>query len=194
MQLRMKKNSLFALLLRSAWWYSVLIGGALIGLAFVTLPQSFRLYGIALAIPFFCIAFVACYRQLRQPSTRQTTATSRWVQSARPRELINALMEAYAGAGYESTPHNGNGADFQLRSNGQITLISAKRAKAARTNIQPLRLLATAGEQAEADALIFVALGELTTDARAFAEKHRIELLENEGLITLLARHASKTN
>ena len=194
MQLRIKENSLFAILLRSAWWYSALVGLVIAGLAFTALPKPFRLYGIALAIPFFAIALIVCFKRIGQPSNRQIAATSRWVESARPRDLAHALSRAYTGAGHQSTPHQGDGADLRLQRDGLITLVSVRRAKAATTNTQPLRRLAALGEQAEADALIFVALGELTSDARAFAEKHRIELLESEGLITLLARHASKAS
>lgn len=189
MRLRLRENSLFAILLRSAWWYSLLIGAAIVGLAYALLSPHYAIYGMVMSIPFFGLAVIAFYRQMGQPTARKTAATAEWIRTSRARELTRALTAAYSEAGYRTRPHGGNAADLQLERDGRGTLVSCKRAKASTTGIEPLRALAAAGEQEEAGALVLVALGELTSEARSFAEENHIEILASEHLAALIGRH-----
>ena len=189
MQLKMKENSLFAILLRSPWWYSLLIGAAIVGVAFARLRPQHAIYGMAISIPFFGLAGLAFYRQMGQPTAQKVAATVEWIRTARTREFMRALTAAYSEAGYQTTPYQGNAADLRLERDGRVTLVSCKRAKAASTGIDPLRALAAAGEQQEAGALVIVALGELTSEARSFAEENRIEILDGGHLAALIGRH-----
>ena len=189
MRLRMRENSLFAILLRSPWWYSLLIGAAIVGLAFALLRPQHAIYGMAISIPFFGLAAIAFYRQMGQPTARKAAATVEWIRTARARELTRALTAAYSEAGYRTRPYGGNAADLQLDRDGRVTLVSCKRAKAATTGIDPVRALAAAGEREEAGALVLVALGELTSEARSFAEENRIEILDGGRLAALIGRH-----
>lgn len=172
----MRENSLFAVLLRSPWWYSLLIGAAIIGVAFAILRAQHVIYGIAVAIPFFCVAAIACYRQMGQLSAQEVAATVEWIRTARAGEFVGALTAAYAEAGYQATPYTGNAADLQLEREGRVTLVSCKRAKAANTGVKPLHALVAAGEQREASELVFIALGELSSKALTFANDNRIEI------------------
>ena len=70
--LKLHENSLFAILLRSPWWISAMVG---VGLAFVLrmfLPLEFALFG---GLPFFIIAGVAGWRELKRPSGAKVAAT-----------------------------------------------------------------------------------------------------------------------
>jgi len=64
MALRMSENSLFAVLLRSPWWYSVLIGFFLIAISLLIVGGKYLVLGIFASLPFFGIAGFAGYRQL----------------------------------------------------------------------------------------------------------------------------------
>ena len=62
--LKLHQNSLFAILLRSPWWISAMVG---IGVALVLrlfLPIEFAIFG---GLPFLVIAAVAGWRELRRP-------------------------------------------------------------------------------------------------------------------------------
>jgi restriction system protein len=84
MKLRMAKNSLFAILLRSPWWISALIALVLALLAIALLPERFRVVGALSGLPFAVIAAIAAVRQWRLPSaarvaqTQQALATMAW--------------------------------------------------------------------------------------------------------------------
>ena len=161
-------------------------------MAFLILRPQHAIYGMAMAIPFFGLAVIAFYRQMGQPGAQKTAATIEWIRTARARELMRALTAAYSEAGYQTTPYKGNAADLQLERDGRVTLVSCKRAKAATTGIEPLRALATVGQQKEASALALVTLGELTSEARAFADENGIEILDGEPLTALIGRHVDK--
>jgi restriction system protein len=188
----MRENSLFAMLLRSPWWYSLLIGAAIVGLALAVLRAQHAIYGISLAVPFFGLAAIAWYRQMGQPSARKVAKTVAWIRTARARELIRALTAAYAEDAYQVSPYKGNGADLQLEREGRLTLVSCKRVKAANTGVEPLHALVAAGEHKEASTLVFVTLGELSSDARAFANDNRIKILDGGDLTALIGRDLGK--
>ena len=65
MKLKMSPNSLFAVLLRSPWWISLLVAGALFALARLFIPAA---YAIFMPLPFLVIATMAGWRQFRAPS------------------------------------------------------------------------------------------------------------------------------
>ena len=56
MKFRMAENSLFAVLLRSRWWISLLIAIGFVGVVQALLPPEYRLVGSMGAFPFFVIA------------------------------------------------------------------------------------------------------------------------------------------
>ena len=56
MKLKMAKNSLFAVLLRSPWWYSLLVVVVLAFAARALLPEPYVVVGIMGTFPFVVIA------------------------------------------------------------------------------------------------------------------------------------------
>ena len=67
MRLKMKENSLFAILLRSPWWISFVIA-AVIGLvAALMMPVEYRTLAAFSGTPFFIVGCMAAWRQLRAP-------------------------------------------------------------------------------------------------------------------------------
>ena len=63
MKFKMAKNSLFAVLLRSPWWYSALIVLGLAIAARALLPEPYVVAGIMGTFPFVVIAVMSARRQ-----------------------------------------------------------------------------------------------------------------------------------
>src|SRR5262245_53086063 len=109
--MKLNQNSLFAILLRSPWWLSVLIGMAIVIGFRLLIPDVFA--GFA-ALPFFGIAGYVGWRQLRVPSaTRVAAALEAW--RARPAEdFSRAVEEGFRREGYVVKALAGPQADFEL--------------------------------------------------------------------------------
>ena len=91
------------------------------------------------------------------------------------------LEQAYRREGYDVRRISG-AADLELEKSGRVTLLAGKRWKATRTGIEPLRELDALRQKREAPEAVYVAAGEITDNARAFAAKSGIHLLESAEL------------
>ena len=181
----MNKNSLFAVLLRSPWWISIAVAAALFGVARMLLPEAYALYGIFAALPFIVIGCVALWQQLRAPSAERIAATLESLRALSWDEFSAALEAAFRRDGYAVSRLNAGGADLELTKSGRVSLVGCKRWKVARTGIEPLRELDAARQGRDAHECIYVAAGEITDTARAFAAKINIRLLEGAELAKL---------
>lgn len=186
MQFKMSEGSLFAILLRSSWWYSVIIALVLIAISFLAFGPQFLAFGIAAALPFIGIAAVSGYRQAQRPSQRDVQAIVESVRGQPARELSERLSAAYEKMGYEVAPFKGNAADIDLTRGWRRILVCSKRFKAAKIGVEPLKALVDAGQPIEATGYAFVALGQLSDNARKFATDNNIELIHPEQLAALL--------
>jgi len=181
-RLRMHENSVFAILLRSRWWISFLVGAGLFGLARLFIPAT---YAIVIPIPFFVIGCVAAWRQLRVPSAARVARELEALREMSWEEFSGALEAAYQRDGYRVQRARGAGFDLELERDEACTLVAAKRWKVARTGAEPLRELHAAGR--DANALVYVATGEVTAQARAYAAANGIRIVEGGELTALLA-------
>lgn len=179
MKFQMAKNSLFAILLRSPWWYSLLIGVG-IGLVCVALlPPDWRVAGAISGFPFLVISGLSAWRRRQLPNAARIEATHKAV-SAMAWPAFSALLEqAFQRDGYTvSRPARGGDAvDFVLERGNRRMLVAARRWKSARTGLETLRALQAAREAADGDRIndaLVVALGELTDSAKPFAAEQRI--------------------
>jgi restriction system protein len=186
MKLRMAENSLFAILLRSRWWVSALVGLAFIALSLALLPASVRIVGAIGGLPFLGISVIAARRQWGQPSPAKVQALLEAAGAMGWNEFAEALAAAWRREGFEVRRLNGPAADFSLERQGRVTLVSAKRWKAARMGVEPLRELQQALDKLQAQYGIAVALGEPTDAALAFARENALTLLRGEALARLL--------
>ncbi|GAB1435423.1 restriction endonuclease [Sphaerotilus sulfidivorans] len=172
----MSENSLFAILLRSPWWISVAIG-AVIGLvASAALPADFQTAGALSGFPFFVIAVMAARRQRGQPSAAQVAETAQALGALTWPAFADRLETAFQRAGYQVQRGTAPGVDFVLERQGRTTLVGARRWKAARTGLEPLRELQAAREAADAQAALYIALGAVTDNTRPFLREHGITL------------------
>ena len=96
--------------------------------------------------------------------------------------------DALRDDGYTVSLLTGAAADFELTKAGRISLVACKRWKAARTGVDPLRDLYEAKRVREAHECIYVATGEITDGASAFALERNIRLIHGAELAKLLPR------
>jgi restriction system protein len=105
------------------------------------------------------------------------------------REAFTAALEtAFREDGHTVRRLDGPGADLELVRAGRKVLVACRRWKAGRTGVEPLRELQAAREASDAQGATYVALGEVTDTARAYAAKHGLALMQGPELAVLLRR------
>ena len=186
MKWEMHENSLFAVLLRSAWWVSFAIGLAISAVGATALPAQWRVFGFVTGAPFLVIGCIAAWRQFRQPSSGRVERTLAAVRTLSWSDFAAALEEGFRRDGYAVSRVDGPAADFELRKEWRTLLVAAKRWKVARTGVEPLRELSAARDAREAHECLYVATGDVTDQARSFAAQHRIRFVEGAELARLL--------
>jgi restriction system protein len=184
----LNKNSLFAVLLRSPWWISFAVAAATMVLSqFVLAKFDFPwIYAIFVALPFLVIGSVAGWQQFRAPSAEQIGARLESLRALSWDEFSKAVENAFRHDGYSVARFDAAGADFELNKAGRTSLVGCKRWKVARTGIEPLRDLDAARQARDAQDCIYLAAGDITDNARAFAAERKIRLLQGAELAELL--------
>jgi restriction system protein len=185
MKLRMHENSLFAVLLRAPWWVSVLVTAAIFASARLLLPAKYELFALFFALPTGVIAAVAGWRQLRAPSAASVAAALERLRALPWEAFAAALEEGFRREGYAVKRVQG-AADFELEKGGRLELAAAKRWKASRTGIEPLRELRAAAAAREAAGCLYFCAGEVTATARAYAAENNIRLILGTDPVFLL--------
>lgn len=177
------KGSLFAFLIRSPFWVSLLIAGALFGIARNFLPD---LLAAATTLPFLGIAAIAGWRQFKTPSQTHVATTLDGLREMPWGQFSVVVAEAFRRDGYEVEALEEGIVNYVLRKNGYQSLVSCKRWKVAQTGIGPLRELFEAMHSREARDCIYIATGDFTQTAKAFALEKGIRLLSGAELSTLV--------
>ena len=185
MKFQMAKNSLFAILLRSPWWVSVAAAAGIFAAARLVLPE---LYAFFVALPFAVIGAYAGWQQRHAPSAARVADTLQALRAMSWDEFSGAIEDAFAREGYSVSRTSGAEADFELEKAGRVSLVAAKRWKAARSGIEPLRELHSAARARGAHECIYVVAGEITDNAREFAAETKIRLVYGGELAKLLPR------
>ncbi len=185
--MKLPENSLFSILLRARWWVS--LGAAAIAFALIRLlvPTPYAAFG---ASPFLVIAMVVLWRELRRPGAKKVAAALERARAMSAEEFSRALEEAFKREGYgvaRAGRVNGGAVDLELTHQGRTTLVACRRWKATRTGVEPLREFDAATAKREAFSRMYVATGEVTANAKAFAAEKSIRLLQDEELAKLLA-------
>jgi restriction system protein len=183
MNFRLPENTLFAILLRSRWWVSLLVALGIFAAVRVFLEP---IYAVFAALPFIVIAVIAGWKQRHVPSGARLEAAMAALHAMTWEAFARALEQGYQRQGYTVKRVEG-AADFELEKAGSVSLVAAKRWKASRTGIEPLKELAAAGEARGAAECVIVIEGELSDNARKFAEKARIKLVRGAELVELAA-------
>jgi len=181
----MHENSLFALLLRSRWWISFAVAAGVFLLVRLFIPET---YAIVVPIPFIVIGCIAAWRQLRAPGAGRIAERLEAARALSWQDFGATLEAAYRQEGYAVARRASGAADLVLERDGQRTLVSAKRWKVARAGVEPLRALVAAEDGDATARRVFIAAGEVSAQARAFAADKGIRIVEGAELAALLAR------
>ncbi|MBL8309786.1 MAG: restriction endonuclease [Burkholderiales bacterium] len=182
----MSDRSLFAVLLRSPWWVSFAVAGA-VGLACYHLfPAAYSAVGAVSGLPFAVIGVIAFVKQWGKPSAARLDATLHAVAAMPARELVDALEAAYRREGYSVTRLTANGAELAISKAGRTALVSSRRWKAATHGVERLRELASTMNANDAGQGIYVALNAPGSAAREFASRNGIRVLQGHELAMLV--------
>jgi len=184
MKFAMNRNSLFAILLRSPWWASVLVAVAVVAAMRLVLPEVYAFFAAA---PFLVVAAVAAWRQLRAPSAAKVAQRLEVLRAQPWEQFAGAVESAFRRDGYAVIRLDGREVDFELTKGGRTSLVSCKRWKAARTGIEPLRELHAARRKREAHECIYIAAGDISANALTFSAQNGVKLLHGAELTKLLA-------
>lgn len=179
----MHENSLFAILLRSPWWISFAISAAITTVAAYFVPPA---YAVVASLPFLVIGGIAGWRQLRAPSAARVERTLAAVRAMSWDDFSGAIEEAFRRDGYAVSRLSGTPGDFEVTKAGRTALVAAKRWKVARTGVEPLRELDAARRARDAHESIYVATGEISDTARAFATEQKIRVVHVAELARML--------
>ena len=183
--MKMAQNSLFAILLRSPWWASFAVAGAVFAPLRMAVPD---LYAAFFALPFLGIGLYASWVALRAPSAASVDRALKAVGAMGWEEFRGTVEEAYRRKGYTVSRSTGEGADLELAKAGRTALVACKRWRVARTGVEPLRQLHDLGLKRDAQDCVYLCSGELTEQARAFAAEKKIHVVSGRDLAGLLKK------
>jgi restriction system protein len=185
MKFKMSDKSLFAILLRSPWWYSFLIAAVLLLLARVFLPEAFRAVGMLSSIPFAILGVIAAWRQRDKPSPERVSMALDQLAQMPWKQFLPIMEQAFVQQGFTVTQLNSNAADLQLEKLGRVTLVSCKRWKAATLGVEVLRDLKAMQVSQEASYSACISLSLPTGVALKFAKENAIQLICQDELASL---------
>lgn len=182
----MSEKSLFAVLLRSPWWISFVLVAVIALVAGALLPEQYKGVGMLGGFPFFVIGCMALWRQRNLPTAAETEQVLQTLATMNWRDFSALLDTAFTRQGYSVMPLTGP-CDLQLEKKGMLTVVNAKRWKAANLGIEPLRELVAMRDQLQAAHGVFISIGQVSPKARDFAAQHRITLVSEADLVFLTA-------
>ena len=190
MKLKMAKNSLFAVLLRSPWWVSAAIGGVIGLLAAALLPPDLRVAGAVSGAPFLVIAALAAWKRRGLPSAARIEATQKAVAVMAWPAFEALLLQAFRRDGFElAAGKPPAGVDFVLERGNRRQFVAARRWKSAHIGVEPLRALQAAREAGDGERVndaLYIGLGEPSEAARQLATAERIAVWRGDEIALAL--------
>lgn len=177
---------MFAVLLRSPWWISIVVALLFALASRALLPEPYVLFGVMGGFPFLVIGAIAAFRQFRAPGEAEIARTLQALADMPWRDFSVLLEKALARQGFTIEKPSHAAADLQLTKAGRTTLVSARRWKATNHGVEPLRALVLAKTILDASHCTYVSLTDLGDKARRFATENKIELLCGATLVSLV--------
>lgn len=190
MKFKMSEKSLFAILLRSPWWISFALMATFSLVSVVLLPAQYTAVGMMGGFPFLVIGLMAAWRQRNAPDPARVAELLARAAVMSWSDFSDSLERAFQRQGFSVTRLKGVGADFQLEKGGRITVVSCKRWKAATHGVDSLRELVAQKQALGADQLTYIGLGQITDQARRFADSEGIALMPEAELAQLFLQNA----
>lgn len=187
MKFKMNERSLFAVLLRSPWWISLSIVLVISLIARALLPMDYAVVVMLGTAPFMVITVMAAWRQWRAPRAAELDAALQRAAAMNWRDFGAWVQECYARQGYTVTRLEGEAADFRLERQGQASLLSCRRWKAASHGVEALRALQSACEQEGARG-VYLSLAPVSEAAERYAQAAGLQLVHGQALALLLTK------
>lgn len=186
MKFKMSERSLFAALLRAPWWVSFLVMLAVALVAGALLPDAYKIPGMLGAFPFLVIGIMAAWRQRKAISAERIGVLVEQARTMAWRDFAILVEEALRQQGFEVSRLSNGPADFQIQKDGRVTLVSAKRWKAATVGAEHLRELLAARESQQAFSCTCMSLGTFSQAAIDLAHQSPIQLLGPANIAQLM--------
>jgi len=111
-------------------------------------------------------------------------------RNMRADEIAAKIAENYTSQRFDCTQYAGAVAELELERGNRKLLVSSKRFKAANTGIEPLVKLVEAGKKEEVTEYLYVALGNVSANARKFATENNVELVGADRLAEFFEQKA----
>lgn len=178
MAFKMSENSLFAMLSRSPWWYSAIIGVLIIAIGFALIGGQIGLVLSFAALPFLGIAGYSGYKESQLPSQKRIEEVYEQARGMTSTQIARKIAAPYEAIRFDAEPFKGNAADLALVRGNRTILLSTRRFKVGNSGIEPLKQLVAAGQKAEATEYLYVALGNVSSAAIEFANQNDIEIIQ----------------
>ena len=186
-RLKMSQNSLFAILLRSHWWISLVVALFIVLLARLVVPEAYASYALSFAVPFVGIAAIAAWKQRHVPGEAQVRALVERVSPMGWAEFSALLEDAYRRQGGTVTRVEG-GADLLVERSRRLSVVAARRWKAASHGLPALRELVAERERRGAHEALYVALNPLSDKGLLYAREHGVVVVDAAALASLFQR------
>ncbi|PVE43591.1 restriction endonuclease [Limnohabitans planktonicus] len=186
MKFKMSEKSLFATLLRAPWWVSFLVMFGVALVAGALLPEAYKIAGMLGAFPFFVIGVIAAWRQKNALSASRIEVLVEQARGMGWRDFSVLVEEALRQQGFVVTRLNEGPADFQIEKNGRVTLVGAKRWKAATVGAEHLRELLAVRESRDAFSCTCMSLGVFSQAAIDLANDSPMQLLGPANIAQLM--------
>lgn len=181
-------DSIFAVLLRSPWWASAGIATVIAVVAWAVAPPKYGIYASMASLPFWVVAAMAAFRQMRLPSESHVQEKMQAIRALSWKEFSAGIEQALEKDGFIVSRLENDGADYLLSGTVHTGVVACKRWKAANVGVDQLRELVKTMEKHEANECIYVTTGTFTQAALEFAVEKRIRLLHGAVLVAFL-RH-----
>jgi restriction system protein len=186
MKFKMSEKSLFATLLRSPWWVSFLLMLAVALVAGALLPDAYKTAGMLGAFPFLVIGVMAAWRQRDAISASRIDELVAQARSMGWRDFSILVEDALRQQGFAVSRLASGPADFAIEKNGRMTLVSAKRWKAATVGAEHLRELLAERESQQAFSCTCMSLGTFSQAALDLAHQSPMQLLGPANIAQLM--------
>ena len=184
---KLPPNSLFAILLRSPWWFSALLVVGFVLLSRLLLSDDYWQFGAMGAFPFVVTAALSLKRQLKTPKVSTITTQIETLRNMAWPAFSEKIVQSLTQQGYTIAKlESASGADFLISKQDQKIVVAAKRWKAANLGESELHQLNKAKQFHKANGAWYITVGNVSNKAVLFANKNQIELLQDALLVQRL--------